>query len=64
MSKSAGNRLNWDLTCNQIAKSADELIVKSKHVYDDVGKVSDDDTSFKSVMKVNNIDCNTLYLEM
>lgn len=52
MTTSTGNRLNWNLTCDLIANSSEELIQKSKKIYDEVGTVTDGDATFKTVIKV------------
>lgn len=46
-----GNRMRWDLTVKDIAPRADELIAKSKKVYDAVGAVPKDQVTFDNVAK-------------
>ena len=48
-----GVRLSWNgISVDQIKTSADELIAKSKAVYDEVGGVPGDKASFDTVIKV------------
>ncbi|KAH3809168.1 thimet oligopeptidase-like isoform X2 [Dreissena polymorpha] len=51
MAKPSGNRLNWQITEELIKSSTEELIQKSKHIYDSIGKVTSDEASFETVIK-------------
>ena len=53
MAKPSGNRLNWQITEELIKSSTEELIQKSKHIYDSIGKVTSDEASFETVIKVS-----------
>uniref|UniRef100_A0A6Q2XK47 Thimet oligopeptidase n=1 Tax=Esox lucius TaxID=8010 RepID=A0A6Q2XK47_ESOLU len=47
----AVNRLRWDLTPEQIHQLSDELIVKTKKVYDCVGALDLDTVSYENTLK-------------
>ncbi|KAM6945885.1 thimet oligopeptidase [Aplochiton taeniatus] len=45
------NRLRWDLTPEQIHQLSDELIAKTKRVYDSVGALDVSDVSYENTVK-------------
>ena len=47
-----GNRMRFDLTCEDIVKQTNELMAESKAVYDAVGSVKEEAVSFDNVVKV------------
>jgi len=48
---SPGNRLRWDLKKEDFPRLADELMTKTKAVYDAVGSINKDDVSYEKVVK-------------
>ncbi len=51
-SQCPGNRLDWDLTAADIARRTEELIAKSKAVYDSIANLSPDQANYDNVIKV------------
>uniref|UniRef100_A0AAY4EUW3 Peptidase M3A/M3B catalytic domain-containing protein n=1 Tax=Denticeps clupeoides TaxID=299321 RepID=A0AAY4EUW3_9TELE len=47
----AENRLRWDLTPDQISQLTDELVDKTKQVYDTVGVLDLDEVSYENTLK-------------
>ena len=47
-----GNRMRWDIVSSDVSKKADELMAKSKAVYDAVGALSSEDISYDNSVKV------------
>ncbi|XP_041360068.1 thimet oligopeptidase-like [Gigantopelta aegis] len=47
-----GNLLSWKITPAQIEQSSKELIDKMKKIYDDVGKLTPEEASYDTVVKV------------
>ena len=47
-----GNRMRWDLSAEDIGRKADELMTKSKAVYDAVGAVKAEEANFENVVTV------------
>ena len=52
MSSPKDNKLIWKLTPEIINKSADELMTKTKAVYDGVGALSSEAVTYNNVVKV------------
>ncbi|XP_044541279.1 thimet oligopeptidase [Gracilinanus agilis] len=48
---SVANHLRWDLTAGQIENLTNELIEKTKHVYDQVGSQEFEEVSYESTLK-------------
>lgn len=51
MSSTKDNKLIWKLTPDIIKKSADDLMTKTKTVYDTVGALSSESVTYNSVVK-------------
>lgn len=47
-----GVELRWDLSAEEISKRTDELIERSKRVYDAVGALKPDQLSYENCLKV------------
>lgn len=47
-----GNRMRWNLTPNEIPVEADNLMVKSKSVYDTIGALSPNEVNYDNTIKV------------
>ena len=47
-----GVKLRWDLTAEEISKRTDELIERSKRVYDAVGALKPDQLTYENCLKV------------
>ena len=45
--------MRFDLTKEDIEKEANELIIKSKAVYDAIGSLKPENVTFENVVKVN-----------
>jgi len=52
MATCPGNRMHWDLTADYIASETDELICKSKAVYDAVGALDSSAVTYDNVIMV------------
>ena len=50
---SPGNRLRFDLTPQDVTSMADELMTKSKAVYDVIASVKPEEANYDNVIKVN-----------
>lgn len=48
-----GVKLQWDLSAEEILKRTDELIERSKKVYDAVGALKPDDLTYENCLKVS-----------
>lgn len=55
MSSTKDNKLIWKLTPDIFKKSADDLMTKTKTVYDTVGALPSESVTYNSVVKVNSI---------
>ncbi len=51
-SQCLGNRLEWDLTAEDIKRRSEELIAKSKSVYDAIANLPPDQANYDNVIKV------------
>lgn len=49
--KPSANRLQWDLTAQQIENMTTELIERTKHVYDAVGALEQHEVSYENTLK-------------
>ncbi len=47
-----GNRLRFDLTPEDVASKADDLMTKSKAVYDAIASVKPEEANYDNVIKV------------
>ena len=47
-----GVKLRWDLSAEEILKRTDELIERSKRVYDAVGALKPDQLTYENCLKV------------
>lgn len=47
-----GVKLRWDLSAEEILKRTDELIERSKRVYDAVGALKSDQLTYENCLKV------------
>lgn len=47
-----GVKLRWDLSAEEILKRTDELIKRSKRVYDTVGALKPDQLTYENCLKV------------
>ena len=47
-----GNRMKWDLNAEDIGRKAEELMSKSKAIYDSVGAVKPEEANMENVVKV------------
>ena len=47
------NRLRWDLTPEDIKTKADELVHRTKAVYDGVGKLKKDEVTYENTLQVS-----------
>ena len=47
-----GVKLRWDLSAEEISKRMDELIERSKRVYDAVGALKPDQLTYENCLKV------------
>ena len=50
-----GNLLRFDLSVEDISRETEELIQKSKAVYDAVGSLTPENVSYDSVVKVSTV---------
>ena len=51
-SQCPGNRLEWDLTAEDIKRRSEELIAKYKAVYDAIANLAPDQANYDNVIKV------------
>jgi hypothetical protein len=49
-----GLRLSWQIEASEIPEQTEALIAKTRAVYDSVGSVGADRTTYANVIKVNN----------
>lgn len=47
-----GVKLRWDLSAEEIVKRTDELIERSKRVYDAIGALEPDQLTYENCLKV------------
>ena len=47
-----GNRMRWDITPEEIATKTEQLMTKSKAIYDYVGAIKTEDITYENVLKV------------
>lgn len=50
-----GVKLQWDLSAEEILKRTDELVERSKRVYDAVGALKPDELTYENSMKVKRV---------
>ena len=50
---SPGNKMRFDLKPEDIKRESEQLMVKSKNIYDEIGMLSDDQVTMDNVVKVN-----------
>lgn len=50
-----GVNLQWNLSSEEILKRTDELIEKSKKVYDAVGALNPDDVTYENCLKASEL---------
>lgn len=52
-----GVKLRWDLSTEEILKRTDELIERSRKVYDAVGALKAEELTYENCLKVKSIAC-------
>ena len=50
---SPGNKMRFDLKPEDIKRESEQLMVKSKNIYDEIGMLSDDQVTMDNVVKVS-----------
>ena len=54
-------KLRWDLSTDEILKRTDELIERSKKVYDAIGALKPDQVTYQNCLKVKLLFCLKLF---